>query len=73
MSTESDLQVLEQNMNKKIEYMGKTLNGKLDEKFNQILAKLDTRKETGPNNNYHGGWSRGTNGQGQGNYRGNVS
>lgn len=26
----------------------------LDEKFNHILAKLDTRKETGSNNNYHG-------------------
>lgn len=73
MSTESDLQVLEQKMNKKMEDMEKTLNGKLDEKFNQILAKLDTRKETGSNNNYHGGWSRGNNGRGRGNYRGNVS
>lgn len=53
--------------------MEKTLDGKLDEKFKQILAKLDTRKETGSNNNCHGGWSRGNNGRGRGNYRGNVS
>lgn len=40
MST--DLQVLEQKMNKKME---KTLDGKLDEKFKHILAKLHSRKD----------------------------
>lgn len=57
MSTVSDLQVLEQKMNKKMEDMENTPDGKLDEKFTQILAKLDARKETGSDNNYHGGWS----------------
>lgn len=73
LSTESDLQVLEQKMNKKMEDMEKTLDGKFDEKFNQILAKLDIRKETWSNNNYQGGWSKGNNGRGRGNYRDNVS
>lgn len=69
MSTKSDLQVLEQ----KMEDMKKTLDGKLDKLFNQILAKLDTRKKTGSNNNYHGRWSRGNNKRGRGNYTGNIS
>lgn len=70
MSTESDLQILEQKMNKKIEEMEKTRDGKLDEKFNPIFAELDSRKET---DNYHGGRSRCNNRRGQGNCRGNVS
>lgn len=57
-----DLQVFEQKMNKKMEDMENIFDGKLDEKFIQILVKLDVRKEIGLNNNYYGGWSRGNNG-----------
>lgn len=57
-----DLYVFEQKMNKKMEDMENIFDGKLDEKFIQILVKLDVRKEIELNNNYYGGWSRGNNG-----------